>query len=117
MQVRKPRRGVHLRGARSLTPFPEVSLQMYPGRSREEVQSRPSGKRSIRPAEISVIVLLAWTDSSLHINRLNDVTREKELDCPVHEHADFAFPTGQFRKVDSPPRNQADKPGNRQESP
>src|SRR5271154_6873258 len=116
MQVRKPRREVHLRGARSLISFPEVNLQRYPGQSREEVQSRSEGKSSIRTAEISVIVFLAWTGSSLHINRLNDVTRKKELDCPVHEHADFAFPTGQLCKVDSPPQEPSEQTGKPQGS-
>src|SRR5258706_3766159 len=39
----------------------------------------------------------------LHSNRLNDVSRKKEVHHPCHKHSNFAFQTWQFCKVDSPP--------------
>src|SRR5258706_5444938 len=49
------------------------------------------GKPNCAPKAVRVF------DTDWHLlqsNRLNDVSRKKELDRPVHEHSNFAFQTG-----------------------
>src|SRR5260370_16078547 len=85
------------------------------GPNREVALFESNGKRVIRTAHRSLNAFLASTPTLLQIDCLNDVAREKEFDCPVHEHPNFSLQAWQFREIDSPPYKPSEQTGKPQE--
>src|SRR5260370_13213117 len=108
-KVRSPHLTVHPRGGSFSGQRFRANRLRPPGLNPEEGQFWANGKEPSRTAHAKLFEFLTRIGALLQNNRLNDVSREKEFDRPVHEHSNFAFQTGQFRKVDSPPQEPSEQ--------
>jgi hypothetical protein len=115
-RVRNSHLTMHPRASNSSVERFRANLPKRPGLRREEAQFWANGKEPSRTAHPKLFEFPTRIGTLLQSNRLNDVSREKEIDRPVHEHSNFAFPTGQFRKVDSPPEEPSEQTRKAQES-
>src|SRR5260370_11539550 len=108
-KVRSTDLSVHERGGSFSGQRYRANRLRPPGLNPEEGQFWANGKEPSRTAHAKLFEFLTRIGALLQNNRLNDVSREKEFDRPVHEHSNFAFQTGQFSKVDSPPQEPTDQ--------
>src|SRR5260370_893726 len=108
-KVRSPHLTVHPRGGSFSGQRFRANRLRPPGLNPEEGQFWANGKEPSRTAHAKLFEFLTRIGALLQNNRLNDVSREKEFDRPVHEHSNFAFQTGQFSKVDSPPQEPSEQ--------
>src|SRR5215467_4142291 len=69
------------------------------------------GTRSIRNCGATEMSSSAIGAFLLQIDRLHDVAREEKFDRPVHQYTNLTLQSWQLGKIDSPPHEPGQQPG------
>jgi hypothetical protein len=75
--------------------------------------ANPTGAAIHDGPELDVAVVEGWAIAMLllfQVYGLHDVSREEQLNSPIHEHSYFALQPGQLGQIDPTPHQPGEKP-------